>query len=109
MPHGNWILSISTQVGAATLNRRFFVTEKGYFGLAPATTQPGDLVCILLGGKVPYIVRKTVDADAPNKIADMHRTTYKFVGDAYVQGIMNGEAVQDLESDDECLEIFFME
>ena len=108
MPHGKWILSISTQVGAATRNRRFFVTEKGYFGLAPAATQPGDLVCILLGGRVPYIVRKTVDTDAPKKIADMHCTTYKFVGDAYVQGIMNGEAVQDLESDDECLEMFFM-
>jgi len=108
MPHGNWIPSISTQVNAATFNRRFFVTENGHFGLAPATTQPGDLVCILLGGKMPYIIRKTIDADAPNNIADMHCTTNKFVGDAYVQGIMNGEAVQDLKSDDECLEFFFM-
>jgi len=108
MPHGSWICSISGQVSAATFSRRFFVTEKGYFGLAPAATQPGDLVCILLGGKVPYIIRKTVDADAPNNILDTHRTTYKFVGDAYLHGIMNGEAAQDLEPNDECLEFFFM-
>ena len=105
---GKWVRSISSQVAAATLNRRFFVTEKGYFGLGPATTKPGDLVCILLGGRVPYTIRKTVDADASNKMSDTQCTSYRFVGDAYVQGIMNGEAVQDLGSDDEFLEYFFM-
>ena len=67
---GKWVRSISSQVAAATLNRRFFVTEKGYFGLAPATTQPRDLVCILLGGRVPYTIQKTVDVDASNIISD---------------------------------------
>ena len=38
--------------------RRFGLSVNGLFGLLPETARKGDLVCVLLGGKVPYVVRK---------------------------------------------------
>jgi hypothetical protein len=37
--------------------RRFAVLRNGYFGLVPSTAQQGDLVVVLLGGEVPYLLR----------------------------------------------------
>jgi hypothetical protein len=39
----------------------------------------GDVLVIFLGGKFPYVVRSNGDG------------TYRFIGDAYVHGIMYGE------------------
>lgn len=41
----------------ATTHRRFFVTENGRMGLAPLDSEPGDLVCLILGSPVPFILR----------------------------------------------------
>ena len=62
--------------------RRQFFTENGYMGIGPAAIKEGDLVCVLLGGCVPYILRPT---DTENM--------YKLVGESYVHGIMNGEVI----------------
>lgn len=59
--------------------RRYFFT-KASFGIAPALAQEGDLICILLGGNVPYVLRKTGDK-------------YLLTGDCYLHGYMDGEAV----------------
>lgn len=40
-------------------DRRFAVLKNGYFALVPSVAQPGDLVSILLGGEVPYLLRPT--------------------------------------------------
>ncbi|TDZ33045.1 Heterokaryon incompatibility protein 6, OR allele [Colletotrichum spinosum] len=64
------------------LNRRFFVTEKGFFGLGPPSMVVGDRVCILRSGVVPYVLRRR----------DGGR--WKYVGECYVHGIMDGEVVQ---------------
>lgn len=63
--------------GGWTKQRRFFVTEKGYFGLGPGGTEVGDKVVLLQGGRVPIITRP----GGPSSI----------VGESYVKGIMNGE------------------
>ena len=39
------------------LARRFFRTATGYIGLGPTLARPGDIVVILLGGLIPYILR----------------------------------------------------
>jgi hypothetical protein len=36
---------------------RFFVTTKGYFGRGPIPVGEGDWVCVLLGAKVPFVLR----------------------------------------------------
>jgi hypothetical protein len=40
---------------------RFFVTEKGYIGRGPPEILPGDQACLLLGGRVPFILREDTD------------------------------------------------
>ena len=59
-------------------------TEKGYIGLAPADAEPGDMVVIVHGATVPFLVRR-------RKGAREIRST--FVGECYVHGIMHGEAL----------------
>ncbi len=39
-------------------NRRVFTTEEGYLGLGPDHFQIRDIVCILLGGAVPLVLRQ---------------------------------------------------
>ncbi|KAJ4267197.1 hypothetical protein NW762_003298 [Fusarium torreyae] len=66
-----------------------FTTDTGLLGHARVDIRAGDVVCVLLGGNMPFILRPA-DADG----------TYTYVGQAYVHGIMDGEALQqgrDLE------------
>jgi len=65
--------------------RSFLWTEKGYMGVGPCITQPGDLLCILFGAKVPFVLRQV---DDPGR--------FKLVGEAYCHGIMQGEAMDML-------------
>jgi hypothetical protein len=39
------------------VSRRFFTTEKSYMGLGPSALQCGDIVSVLFGGEVPYVLR----------------------------------------------------
>ncbi|KAI0481811.1 heterokaryon incompatibility protein-domain-containing protein [Xylaria cf. heliscus] len=59
-------------------------TSRGFMGLAPVTVQPGDLIILCKGGKKPLIVRPSYNEP------DSQRFT--FVGDAYLHGMMKGEA-----------------
>ncbi|KAK3936733.1 hypothetical protein QBC46DRAFT_394344 [Diplogelasinospora grovesii] len=68
--------------------RRFFVTDKGFMALGPAQTQPGDRVVVVCGSHVPFVLRKDGDGDG-----------YAVVGEAYVHGLMNGEALDEKMSD----------
>ncbi|KAE9367241.1 HET-domain-containing protein, partial [Stipitochalara longipes BDJ] len=67
----------------ACCGRAFAVTEENYVGLAPVKAKAGDHVCIILGCDVPFIVREDDGK-------------YVLVGECYIHGIMDGEAM-DLE------------
>ncbi|KAK0705768.1 heterokaryon incompatibility protein-domain-containing protein [Apiosordaria backusii] len=62
--------------------RKLFFTEKGYLGLGPASVKVGDVVGILPGAEGPFVLRHEEDM------------VMSLVGQAYVHGIMNGEAVE---------------
>jgi hypothetical protein len=70
----------------ATFRRRLIVTQKKYLGLAPEHVTPGDVVTILMGAQLPIILRGV----------DSH---YVLIGEAYVHGIMDGEAAPKEESE----------
>jgi len=59
-------------------HRRHFSTQ-GRVGAGPVYTRPGDLCCLLMGCKMPVILRKV-------------ESHYLFIGTAYVHGTMRGEA-----------------
>jgi hypothetical protein len=69
--------------------RKFFLTDgrgihKPYFGLAPPGTKQGDLIFIIFGCSVPVVLRKL-----PGK----GNERYNFIGECYVHGNMDGEAL----------------
>jgi hypothetical protein len=73
-------------VGAGNRDCILFQTEsrgydQGKIGRGPISTSKNDEVWILAGGKVPYILRP------------MENDEYEFIGEAYLDGIMYGEAV----------------
>jgi len=70
----------STAFGFASHGRGFFATRGGRVGLASWLARVGDKVCILYGGRTPYIIRRELG----NEI---------FVGECYVDGLMDGEAL----------------
>ena len=79
--------------------RKFFTTHKGFFGLGPGALKEGDWVAVLLGSDVPFVIREA-DPDSldPTKPVP-HDTRFKLVGECYVHGLMQGQAVrgQDIE------------
>jgi hypothetical protein len=69
--------------------RKVFTTSKAYMGIGPAAMQAGDLICVLFGGRVPFIVRP--------KLPEEERGQYELIGECYIHGLMEGQAfrVQD--------------
>jgi hypothetical protein len=64
--------------------RRVFLMSNGSFGMGPQCMAPGDIIVTLYGGNTPYVLRPTGEY-------------YLFMGQAYVDEIMNGELVQDVK------------
>ncbi|KAH6644891.1 heterokaryon incompatibility protein-domain-containing protein [Boeremia exigua] len=70
--------------------RRFMLTLNGYMGWAPDNmfadepmhhTRPGDLIAIVFGCSTPLVIRPIGEE-------------FQVIGEAYVQGLMDGEATQ---------------
>jgi len=59
--------------------------DNKYVGLCPGETRPGDVVAILFGATVPFVLRPGPGAG---------ENGFKLVGEAYVYGIMDGEYVR---------------
>lgn len=81
--HGNPQLC-EIEMASPLINRRFIITETGRYGLAPKDTREGDSCCVILGARTPFIVRPIADTSC----------YFKFIGEAYVHGTMNGEIVE---------------
>ncbi|KAF2143986.1 uncharacterized protein K452DRAFT_306631 [Aplosporella prunicola CBS 121167] len=80
------MVSLPKRLGGTkgTVDRTFFTMSNGSFGLGPKEAREGDSVCIILGAQVPFVLRKS------------EQGTYRIVGECYVYGIMDGEAVHGL-------------
>ncbi|KAF4498431.1 heterokaryon incompatibility (het-6OR allele) [Fusarium agapanthi] len=70
-------------LGTYAGQRRVFLTDEGHLGLAFSSILEGDSVWVVSSCPVPLVLRPRVDG------------TYQMVGDSYVHGIMEGEAVKD--------------
>jgi hypothetical protein len=119
-------------VQSGCVGRVLITTSKGYVGRGPEQVVNGDLVVLMPGGKVPYVLRPIHGATSapeeestpivtaeqqeflssrassphssmrqfPNETEDVLELPaiavavqhYTFLGDAYVHGIMDGEA-----------------
>ncbi|KAF2647075.1 hypothetical protein K491DRAFT_699856 [Lophiostoma macrostomum CBS 122681] len=64
--------------------RTLFVMSNHLMGKGPASIESGDEVWILHGAKVPYVLRP------------LGYVRYELMGEAYVHGIMQGEAMHEM-------------
>lgn len=68
------------------------------FGIAPLDVKAGDLVCILYGCSVPCILRHTLYGSGSDSKEDGSKDPsyfFQLVGEAFVLGNMDGEAIMD--------------
>lgn len=63
--------------------RRICRTLNGQLACVPKTSEKGDIICVLFGGQVPYVLRPRND------------DCYAVVGECYMDGIMHGESLSD--------------
>ena len=68
---------------AAINRRRVFCLYEGFLGLGPNSLQEEDIVCVLYDARQPFILRKIDDC------------TFRFIGECYLHGIMDGEALEE--------------
>jgi hypothetical protein len=73
--------------------RRFCITQKGHVGFVPISVEEGDQICVFVGCETPFVVRKRGDS-------------YILIGDAYIHGLMHGEA---MDMEDLNLETIFLQ
>ncbi|KAM6514257.1 hypothetical protein FALCPG4_015412 [Fusarium falciforme] len=64
------------------VGRRFAGTNEGLVGWVPQGTRRGDMVVVLYGSRVPFVLRKVGEGK------------YNLVGECYIHGLMAGEAVR---------------
>ncbi|KAG5979352.1 hypothetical protein E4U55_005258 [Claviceps digitariae] len=75
----------ASSMGMTTNRHALCVTQERLIGLMPLLTRDGDMVVIFHGCDVPYVVRP----------AEEEQGCYRLVGEAYVHGVMNGEAMEN--------------
>ncbi len=68
------------------MGRRLFITQNGYIGTCPPYSQTGDILCVVPGLRTPIFLRRMPNSN--NK-----RPCYQHVGECYVHGLMQGEAL----------------
>ncbi|KAI1874567.1 hypothetical protein JX265_004775 [Neoarthrinium moseri] len=90
------------RVQAVTRNRVLFEGKAARdrdetIGIGPPQTAKGDVICILFGCSVPCVLRqKKLAADDPALIPGTRPEYYEFVGEAFVYGKMDGQAITGL-------------
>lgn len=73
------------QLRARTWGEKYFSTSKGLIGIGKENLCAGDVVVVLYGSQVPFILRPRDDH-------------YLLVGTCYVHGMMDGEAIAMCEA-----------
>lgn len=93
------------------MQRRLFVTSSGALGMGLACAQPGDLAVVVLGCSISLVLRKVgrstereshTDGDPrSSKRVESRgkdkRDEYELIGEAYLDGFMSGEVMEDVE------------
>lgn len=70
-----------------TKRKRLMVSELGFLGLVPNSVITGDIVIILIGHGRPIIASKVLGTHGS--------ITYRMKGEAYIEGMMLGEIMED--------------
>jgi hypothetical protein len=70
--------------------RNFCITEKGLMGMVPKHSKIGDVICLIYGAQVPFVLRTSSEE---KEASDTSETMYQLVGECYIHGMMDGEGL----------------
>ena len=85
--HREFVIKVCNAFEAGMRRRKLAVTKNGYIGAVPQESLPDDIICVLFGCSVPVVLRRGATSDATGKVS------YKFIGEAYLHGFMDAEAI----------------
>lgn len=71
------------------IGERPFLTRLGYLGMGPTQAVAGDVVVVFCGGRIPFVLRPVESKWATTEKS--RKGLFEFVGEAYCDGIMDGE------------------
>ena len=71
-------------IDVMSVGKRFCVTQEGFVGLVPWRAEPGDIICVFMGSTVPFAIRRRANGN------------YTLIGECYIHGLMDGEALDVL-------------
>ncbi|XWX00550.1 hypothetical protein V2A60_008570 [Cordyceps javanica] len=74
----------SHEASLTSRHRRLGLSAQGHYVLGPDSMEPGDVVVVLYGGTAPFVLRRRGQRSEDGWI---------LVGECYVHGMMNGEAL----------------
>jgi hypothetical protein len=74
------------------MGKKPFCTAEGYPGMGPAGVREGDVVVVFCGGRIPFVLRPMED-DGLGGDGEEKKRLFRFVGEAYCDGVMDGEVV----------------
>jgi hypothetical protein len=83
-PDAGSMVAVEAAVCGVMGGRRFFVTKEGRLGQASLAARVGDGFFVALGAQVPFVVRRTGTGAGG----------YEFVGECFLDGVMDGEALE---------------
>jgi hypothetical protein len=85
--------SVRIHISKVYRKRCLFRTKAGRLGLGPQSVRPGDGVWLVAGSRTPYLLRKKEqDEEGRDRLG--------FLGEAYVHGVMYGEAAAGMRKED---------
>ncbi|KAI0466781.1 heterokaryon incompatibility protein-domain-containing protein [Xylaria cf. heliscus] len=76
------------------VGRRLFLTDTGHVGLGPYHSKVDDAIVVIPGGSVPHVLRPRTGSKSRNRgHRNQNASWWSYVGEAYCDGIMDGELI----------------
>ncbi|KAL1646054.1 hypothetical protein SLS58_003474 [Diplodia intermedia] len=73
-------MQFASRLSCTGASRRLYSTARGFVGLGPESTKKGDQIWMILGARVPFVLRNN-----PRPAG-----SFKMIGETYVHGFMHG-------------------
>ncbi|KAL5372362.1 hypothetical protein DPSP01_013565 [Paraphaeosphaeria sporulosa] len=86
-------MSVSIRISSFTDERKLCTTKSGQYAWVPGCATEGDMIFFVRGAKVPFMLWPVHDL----LVGSTHMKQYQLVGEAWVENIMEGQAIVDLD------------
>lgn len=89
---------LQSNFGSRMMGRCFILTERDRIGMGSGFVLPDDIIMIPLGCRTPIIIRKEGNKHG----------RFRFVGDVYLDGYMDGKVMTQLEAGERKVQKFVL-